>query len=84
MDEDNGTRTSARSQRVHDSTVIVRFLLIAAIIVALVLVGLDNRDDVRVGYVVGEKQGPVWVVMVVAAVCGVIIGWLVKHRPRHH
>jgi uncharacterized integral membrane protein len=62
--------------------VFVRWVLIAAIVVGLVLVAMDNRDDVRVGYAVGDAEAPIWIVIIAAAVAGVFIGWLVRHRPR--
>ena len=70
-----------RSSRGHDAALVLRVLVIVAIIVVLVAFGLDNRSDVRVGYPSGHKQGPIWVVMLGSAVAGVIIGWLLKHRP---
>jgi uncharacterized integral membrane protein len=60
----------------------VRLVIAALIVVALVAVALDNREEVEVGYVVGDASAPLWVVLVAAGVAGVIIGWLVKHRPR--
>jgi hypothetical protein len=35
-----------------------------------------------VRYVVGDVDAPVWVVLVAAGVAGVLIGWLIEHRPR--
>lgn len=67
----------------HDFAVLVRWLFIAAIVVALVAVAMDNRKDVRVGYAVGDAEAPIWIVMIAAAVAGIIIGWLVRHRPRN-
>ena len=67
----------------HDFALLIRWLFIAAIVVALVLVAMDNRKDVRVGYAVGEAKGPIWIVMLAAAAAGVVIGWLVRHRPRN-
>ena len=67
----------------HDAGVIVRFVVVAAVIVALVLVALDNTDDVRVGYVFGDANAPIWIVLVLAAVGGVIIGSLLRFRSRH-
>lgn len=66
----------------HDAVRVVRWLFIAAIVVAIVLVGMDNRKDVRVGYSIGETSAPIWIVIVAAAVAGMVIGWLVQHRPR--
>jgi uncharacterized integral membrane protein len=63
---------------------LLRWLFVAAIVAAIVLVALDNRTDVRVGYVVGDAQASIWVVILVAAVAGMVIGWLLRHRPRHH
>jgi uncharacterized integral membrane protein len=80
-DEQTVTTKSSRS---HDAALILRVLLIVAIIVVLVAVALDNRKDVRVGYAIGHKQGPIWVVMLCSAVAGVIIGWLLRHRPHRH
>jgi uncharacterized integral membrane protein len=74
--------TVDRPSRAHDTGVIVRFVLIAAIVVVLVLVAFDNRDDVRIGYVFGDKQAPIWIVLVAAAAAGVVIGWLLRHRTR--
>ncbi len=66
----------------RDAALIIRWVLIAAIVVALVLVAMDNRDDVRVGYAVGDASAPIWTVIVIAAVAGMIVGWLIRHRPR--
>lgn len=67
----------------RDAAQLFRWLFIAAIVVVIVLVAMDNRTDVPLGYVVGEAQAPIWIVIIVAAVAGMAIGWLVRHRPRH-
>lgn len=77
-------RHAEQPSKAHDTGVIARFVLIAVLVVALVLVAFDNTDDVRLGYVFGHKNAPVWMVLAGAAVAGVIIGWLIKHRPRRH
>jgi uncharacterized integral membrane protein len=82
-DRDDTTQHAAAVHR-RDAAQVVRLVLIAAIIVALVLVGLDNRDDVRLGYAVGDAQAPIWIVIILAAVAGMVIGWLIRHRPRHN
>ena len=73
-----------RSSTTVDLGRIVRFVLVAAIIAVLVLVAVDNREDVRVGYVVGDREAPIWIVLALAAVGGVLIGWLISHRPHRH
>lgn len=59
-----------------------RLVIVAAIVIALILVAMDNRHDVTLGYAVGEGQAPVWIVVVAAAIGGMIIGWLMRHRSR--
>ncbi len=59
-----------------------RFLLAIGVLVALVLVGFDNRSKVRIGYVVGHAQAPVWVVVVGAALAGMIITALAGRNRR--
>jgi uncharacterized integral membrane protein len=68
----------------HDAAQVLRWLFIAAIVAALIVVGMDNRDNVRVGYGVGDAEAPIWIVVIAAAVGGMIIGWLVRHRPRRN
>ena len=65
----------------RDAAMMIRWVFIVAIVVALVLVAMDNRDDVRVGYAVGDASAPIWTVIVISAVAGLIIGWLIRHRP---
>ena len=61
-----------------------RLTIAALIVVAIAAVAIDNREEISVGYVFGDATAPVWVILVVAGVAGIVIGWLVKHRPRHH
>ncbi len=65
----------------RDVSHLVRLILALVIVAAVVVVALDNRDDVRVGYAVGDTQAPIWIVLLVAGVAGVIVGWLIRHRP---
>ena len=61
----------------------VRLVLAVVIVALLIAVVVDNRQEVEIGYVVDQTSAPLWIVLVAAGVAGVIIGWLVKHRPRH-
>jgi uncharacterized integral membrane protein len=82
MSEHDNDRTSVN--QVRDVGRLLRLLVAAALVAAIVVVGFDNRDDVRLGYVFGDAEAPVWIVLVAAGVAGVIIGWLVKHRAHRH
>jgi len=63
---------------------IFRSLVVVALLVGLVIVALDNRDNVRVGYVFGDASAPIWIVLVASAIAGVVIGWLIRHRPHRN
>lgn len=67
----------------RDAAQIIRLVLLVAIIAALVALAFDNRADVRVGYLFDDADAPGWVVLIAAAAAGVVIGWLLRHRPRH-
>ncbi len=71
------------SREVHrrDAARVVRLVLVVALVVAIVLLALDNRDDARLGYVFGDAEAPTWTVIVAAAAIGAIAGWLMRHRP---
>ncbi len=81
-DRDEIDRNTAAVHR-RDLARLLRFVVIAAVLVALVLVGLDNRDDVRIGYVVGDTTGPIWLVILASAVSGLLIGALTRRRHTH-
>ena len=77
-------RTRSMNERVneHGSSSRTIRIVIAALIVAVLIAGaFDNSESVEVGYVIGETEAPVWVVLVAAGIAGVVIGWLIKHRP---
>ena len=61
----------------------IRIVIAALIVAVIIAVAIDNSESVEVGYVIGETEAPVWVVLVAAGIAGVVIGWLIKHRPTH-
>jgi uncharacterized integral membrane protein len=80
---DHRTHDHTTSETMHDVGRTIRVIVIAALVVAVVLVALDNRSDVRLGYVFGDADAPVWLAIVGAAVAGMIVGWVARHRPRN-
>ncbi|HQZ34226.1 MAG TPA: LapA family protein [Ilumatobacteraceae bacterium] len=68
----------------RDIAAIVRVVVVVALIVAFIAVALDNRGDVRVGYAIGEAMAPGWLVILLSALGGLIIGWLLRLRSRSH
>lgn len=60
----------------------VRVVSIVAILAVVVALALDNRGSVRLGYVVGERDASLVVVLVVAFVLGAIAGLLARREPR--
>jgi uncharacterized integral membrane protein len=72
------------AHRTGDRAGVARWIIAALIVVAIVAVTVDNREEISVGYVFGDASAPVWVILVAAGIAGIVVGWLVKHRPRHH
>ena len=70
--------------RVRDSGRFVRGMLAGVVLAALIAVGIDNRHEVRVGWVFGDADAQLWFVVESAAVAGALIGSLITHRPHHH
>lgn len=66
----------------RDAGRLVRLVVVTVLVVAVVALALDNRDDARLGYVVGDAQAPTWIVIVAAAVAGAVVGSLLRHRTR--
>ena len=81
-DRDEVDRNTAAVHR-RDIGRLFRLIVVVALLAVLVVVALDNRNDARVGYAIGDANVPVWVLIVASAVGGMIIGWLIRHRPRN-
>ena len=60
----------------------IRTIVMAALIVILAAVAFDNRADVRVGYLLDEALAPGWLVIVLSALGGLMIGWMMRLRSR--
>jgi uncharacterized integral membrane protein len=82
--DDELDNSTTRAVHRRDLGRIVRLVLAIILVVALVAVALDNTDDVRVGYAVGDANAPVWMVLVIAAVAGILISSLLRFRARRH
>jgi uncharacterized integral membrane protein len=74
------TRRPTAASRTHWGRIVVAVVLVAVI----AAVAIDNRDDTRIGYVFGDVNAPLFVVLIAAAIAGAIIGWLLMHRPHRH
>jgi len=67
----------------RSSAQIARIAVGVILLAAVVAVVVDNRRDTRIGYVFGDVEAPLIVVLLLAAVAGALIGWLLLHRSRH-
>jgi uncharacterized integral membrane protein len=80
MGEDSNDVTAPEQHsKVH--TVRIAFGLLLLVIAVAVIA--DNRRTARVGYVFGEVRAPLILVLMIAAVVGAAVGWLLLHRPHH-
>lgn len=67
-------------QRAHDLGQLLRGMFAGVILAAIVALGIDNRQDIAVSYVFDEGTTQLWVLLAVAAVGGMLFGWLVAFR----
>jgi len=67
-----------------DGGSVLRLEAIALMGAAIVALALDNRHQVRLGYVLGEATTAAWMVIVTAGLVGVAIGWLIRYRRDRH
>jgi uncharacterized integral membrane protein len=71
-------RSPERRPPGQTARIVVGVVLLAAAVAVIV----DNRRDTRIGYVFGDVTAPLILVLIVTAVVGAAIGWLLLHRPR--
>lgn len=61
---------------------VARLVVAGIVLVLLALFVLDNTDDVRVGYVFGDADVPMIVVLLLTALAGAVIGNFAAWRSR--
>ena len=60
----------------------VRLGVIAALTLVAAALALDNLNDVTIGWVVGNTDAPLVIVLAVVFVLGLAIGWLAGRQDR--
>lgn len=83
MAEHDGVDKVSGAVHRRDLARIIRLVVVIALIAAFVAVALDNRADVRVGYAIGEALAPGWLVILISALGGLVIGWMLRLRGRN-
>jgi uncharacterized integral membrane protein len=77
--------TTPRQTRGQTNTHLARIVVALVLIAVIAAVAIDNSDDTRIGFVFGDVSAPLFVVLILAAIVGALIGWLLLHRPhRRH
>lgn len=59
-----------------------RLATIAVIVAAAAALAIDNRHEVTLGYVVGQREAPLVIALVAAFVLGALVSWLSTRRQR--
>jgi uncharacterized integral membrane protein len=86
---DVGHRARMSDITVHDDRhrltagEVLRFVLAAVLLVAIVVLCAKNTGDTRVDYVFGDVEAPLWLVLAAAAIGGALVAALLRRR-RHH
>ncbi len=61
---------------------VLHLVVLAVLVVLTLALVLDNRQEVTVGWVVGEADAPLALALVVTFVLGLAVGWLGVRRRR--
>lgn len=77
---DNDRPIKEESSR--DVGALIRLTLAGVLVLLLAAFAIDNRKSVRVGWVFGDVRAPMIAILLVTAVVGALIGWLVLYRAR--
>ena len=78
---------SNREPRSHAETRIraaqtIRVVIWLVVLAALVVFGVLNTDKVNVDWAFDTTDAPLWLVIAVSAVAGVVIGYIARPRRR--
>ena len=66
----------------RDIGALIRLTLAGVLVLLLAAFAIDNRTSVRVGWVFGEVRAPLFLILLVTAVVGALIGWLLMYRAK--
>jgi len=66
----------------RDTSDTIRLVVIGILVLVLAALVIDNTDDVPIGYVFGDTDMPLVVVILVSAVLGALIAWLLRRARR--
>ena len=76
------TAHSSESTKGYTAGEVIRFILAALILIALVIFCLANTNKVHVDYLFGKKDLPLIVVMAGSGVAGILIAALIRRSRR--
>jgi uncharacterized integral membrane protein len=74
MGETTRTRSSIPPSQV------ARMAVIAVVALVVLAFAIDNAQDVEVGWLVGSGQVALWIVIVLSALAGALIGYVAAMR----
>jgi uncharacterized integral membrane protein len=74
--------SEGRPTRERDTRRTVRTVLGVVLLVVVVALVVDNRSEIRVGYVFGDVRMPIALVIVLSLLVGAATGWLFGRRGR--
>lgn len=60
----------------------VRLVMIGILVIVAAALALDNLRDVTIGWVIGDADAPLVIVLAVAFLLGLAIGWLTGRQDR--
>jgi uncharacterized membrane protein YciS (DUF1049 family) len=62
---------------------IIRLIAIGGLLALAIALAFDNRQEVRISWLLGDTDAPLVLALVVAFALGWAVGWLASRRRRH-
>lgn len=62
----------------------MRAVAVLALIAFIAALAVDNRQEVSVGWLIGDTEMPLYQVFVATFVVGILAGVIARHRRKHH
>jgi uncharacterized integral membrane protein len=82
-DDQSIETTSPPSSRTRNFGHDVRLVFATIVLVVFVVFALANRRSTHVSWIAGSGSAPLWLLLVISATAGWIIGLLVSVRAKH-
>jgi uncharacterized integral membrane protein len=80
----SNTDVDTKSARRAGRRDVLHLAVVLILVAAIAGLALDNRQEVSVGWIVGDATMPLYQLFVATFVVGILAGWVLRFRHHHH